>query len=132
MKTKGILIAGIVVALMVFGFLIYKGVQNSAAYYYTLAELENSDLAGKHLRVKGELVKESVIWEPEIPRLRFMLTDGTSQVEMVYHEVIPDNFDHSTELIVEGTLGEGNQFTVSKLMLQCPSKYENGNSKGGE
>lgn len=132
MRTKGILIAGIVVVLVVFGFLILQGMQNSAAYYYTLAEVSSTDLAGKQLRVKGELVRESVVWEPEIPRLQFALTDGTHQLEMVYDAVIPDNFDHSTELIVEGRLAEDQRFKVSRLMLQCPSKYENASGKGGE
>lgn len=130
MKTKMVLITGLLLLMAVFGFLLYKAIENSAAFYYTLAELSDPDLMGKQVRVKGRLLKESVRYQPELPRLTFTVSDGEYQAEMVYLEVMPDNFNHISEVIAEGKV-RGEQFQVSKLMLQCPSKYENQSDEDG-
>lgn len=59
-----------------------------------------------------------------MPLLQFSLTDGQSHLRASYQGVLPDNFHHSEEVIMEGTFDSSGEFQVSKLMLQCPSKYE--------
>jgi cytochrome c-type biogenesis protein CcmE len=76
------------------------------------------------LRIKGQLVDESVNYSTSIPLLEFSLTDQESRIDVVYQGVLPDNFHHADEVIVEGKFNSQGQFVVSKLMLQCPSKYE--------
>ncbi len=98
---------------------------SAVLFLYTLSELKSLDPGDKKIRVKGDLVKDSINWNPGQPLLSFELTDGENTMKMVYNGVKPDNFDHSQDLIVVGKL-EDNKFIVSKLMLQCPSKYEEG------
>ncbi|HHT68950.1 MAG TPA: cytochrome c maturation protein CcmE [Firmicutes bacterium] len=110
--------------LFVLGFLAFRAFENSAAYYYTISEVQGKDVSEQKLRVKGQLVEDSVVYDASIPLLEFRLTDGNSYMKASYRGVLPDNFHHSEEVIVEGTLHSQGEFTVSKLMLQCPSKYE--------
>lgn len=115
----------LIIAIIIFGYLAYQSFSGSVSYYYTLSELKSLDPGDKKIRVKGDLVKDSINWNPGQPLLSFELTDGENTMKMVYNGVKPDNFDHSQDLIVVGKL-EDNKFIVSKLMLQCPSKYEEG------
>lgn len=123
-KVKLLILA--VAVVLVLGVLAAKGFQNSAAYYYTLAELATMDSGSQRVRVKALLVDESVNYDPKIPLVQFTLTDGESLVAMWYEGILPDNFTHADEIIVEGNFNGEHEFQVEKLMLQCPSKYEVG------
>ncbi len=112
------------IQLLLLVFLAIKSFENSAAYYYTITEVHASVVSEQRLRVKGALVEGSVLYDPTIPLLDFVLTDGANEMNAAYRGVLPDNFHHSEEIIVEGTLNPHGTFIVSKLMLQCPSKYE--------
>ncbi|MDI9459114.1 MAG: cytochrome c maturation protein CcmE [Bacillota bacterium] len=106
------------------GFLAFRAFENSAAYYYTISEAKALEGQEQKLRIKGQLVEDSVDYDSSIPLLEFALTDQDCQIEVVYQGVLPDNFHHADEVIVEGRFNSQGQFMVSKLMLQCPSKYE--------
>ena len=80
----------------------------------------------QRLRIKGTLVEESVVYQADVPLILFALTDGENKIAMRYGQVLPDNFTHADELIVEGSFSPEQVFIVDKLMLQCPSKYEAG------
>ncbi len=106
------------------GWLALRAFENSAAYYYTISEAQAQEVQDQKLRLKGQLVKDSVSYNSTIPLLEFALADEDSQVEAAYEGVLPDNFHHAEEVIVEGKFNAQGKFVVSKLMLQCPSKYE--------
>ncbi len=117
------LLVSLGLALLVFGGLLVSAVQNSSAYYFTLEELLDKEDTTRMLRVKGELVPASVIFDPQGPRLAFSLTDGKNAIAATYRGATPDNFLHADEIIVEGFLTDG-ILRVEKILLQCPSKYE--------
>ena len=121
-KAKVIIVA--LLPVLVLGWLAFRAFENSAAYYYTISEVLVQEMRDQKLRIKGKLVKDSVNYDPSIPLLEFSLADQDSQVDAVYAGVLPDNFHHADEVIVEGKFNSRGRFTVSKLMLQCPSKYE--------
>jgi cytochrome c-type biogenesis protein CcmE len=123
-KTKLRILVFSLVPVLLLGFLAYRAFENSAAYYYTITEVHAAELSEQKLRVKGELVADSVTYDPSIPWLTFVLTDGANEMAASYRGVLPDNFTHSEEVIIEGTVNPQGEFIVSKLMLQCPSKYE--------
>ncbi len=125
MRTGTLITLLLVSAIMLCIAGIFVTMYNSAAYYYTIEELVTNPVNTHRLmRVKGELTRDSVIFTQHVPLLEFTLTDGTHQLDAVYGRPAPDNFLHANEVIVEGRLSEQGVFTVSKLMLQCPSKYE--------
>lgn len=112
------------IALLGFGTLLISAVQDSAAYYHTIEEIKLTPPLERTLRVKGALISESISYNPQGPLLEFSITDGDYVLEVISHQAAPDNFLHSDEVIVEGKLMDNGVFKVSKLMLQCPSKYE--------
>lgn len=110
--------------LLLLGFLAFRAFENSAAYCYTISEAKTSSVQEQKLRMKGQLVDGSVDYDASIPLLKFALTDQNSKIDAVYSGVLPDNFRHADEIIIEGKFNSHGEFMVSKLMLQCPSKYE--------
>ena len=121
-KLKIVLIS--LLPLLVLGFLAFRAFENSAAYYYTISEVATKEMGEQKVRIKGQLVDDSVDYDASIPLLKFSLTDGTADVAVFYPGVLPDNLQHADEVIIEGKFNSNRDFIVSKLMLQCPSKYE--------
>jgi cytochrome c-type biogenesis protein CcmE len=50
-------------------------------------------------------------------------------VPVVYRGVVPDTFQESGEVVVEGGLGSEGVFRARTLLAKCPSKYEPEESK---
>lgn len=123
-KKSRLLVLALLIPLALFATLLVHGMQNSAAYYYTISELESLDSMPRTARVKGQLVPDSVDYNPNGPFLAFELTDGVHQLSARGQQTLPDNFLHSEEVILEGHLDSDGVFQIAKLMLQCPSKYE--------
>lgn len=113
-----------IIPLILLGLLAANAFKDSAAYYYTISEIKAQEILDKKLRIKGVLVEDSVNYDPSLPELRFMLTDDHFNLAATYYGVLPDNFHHANEIILEGKMNSDKEFIVSKLMLQCPSKYE--------
>lgn len=111
-------------AVLVLGFLAFRAFENTAAYYYTISEAKAVSEQRQKLRIKGQLVEESIDYDFSVPLLKFTLADEEETINAVYQGVLPDNFHHAQELIIEGNFNSQQEFVVSKLMLQCPSKYE--------
>ena len=65
------------------GFLAFRAFENSAAYYYTISEAKALEGQEQKLRIKGQLVEDSVDYDSSIP-FRVCLTDQDCQIEVVY------------------------------------------------
>lgn len=119
----GLLLVGVIVSLMVYGLTTAK------AYWLTVDEVQerSSTLLEKRLRVNGVVVDGSEHWNAEEVTLRFKIQDEDSpngQLEIVYYEPRPDNFQRAASVIVEGELLPGGVFEADVLLLKCPSRYE--------
>jgi cytochrome c-type biogenesis protein CcmE len=125
-KNKRIILVFSIIPILVLGYLAYKGLEGTAAYYYTIEEAVNLEAGSRKIRIKGSLVANSVDYQPEIPLLSFTISHGENQLSVRHKGVLPNNLTHADEIIVEGRFNDVGEFEASKLMLQCPSKYEDG------
>lgn len=114
---------GLVVILGAVSVLVARGARNAAVYYIEVSELiakpAGSDLEG--LRVRGIVVPGTIVRE-EL-ELHFEMTDGKTNLPVTYRGVVPDTFEESGEVVVEGAMGSSS-FQADFLMAKCPSKYE--------
>jgi len=124
-KSKRLLIS-VVVVVAVGGFLILRGMQNTAVYYLTVGELyaKGPGLYNEGVRIYGQVLPGTVQWDPQKIELRFQMTDGAKTMNVVHHGVAPDMFKEGQEVIVEGKYLPGGQFVATTLLAKCPSKYE--------
>ena len=107
-------------------FLIISSFSQSSVYYYTVDELASmNNRPSQRIRVSGKLVKNSISYDPTAPELRFVIqsNDGNHRLNIVYHDVMPDNFLRSEDVVATGYL-KGSVFEAEQLLIKCPSKYE--------
>lgn len=118
----------IVIGLIV--YLIVSAISSSGAYYREVGEVvtEQSMLVGKNLRVSGNIVTESIQYDPATLDLRFKISDpkdASKQIAIRFHGVKPDQMEREgSSAIVEGALLNNGTVEANNLLLKCPSRYE--------
>lgn len=93
---------------------------------------DNGD--NESIHVVGKLPKNSagqivdMQYHPEIDPnyFEFSLVDNKNKVQkVVYRSTKPQDFDKSEQVVVVGKMQNGT-FAAEKILMKCPSKYENG------
>ena len=124
MMQKRYIIGGVLVIAAI-AALVYFGFQYGTIYYYTIAELrENTiELTGEEIRVTGRVAENSMEWDGGNLTLRFTLVDEEESLPIVYHDVMPDNFQEGRDIVVDGIYYEDGVFIADEILTKCPSKY---------
>lgn len=79
--------------------------------------------------VSGEI--EGMFYEPQTDPnfFRFLLEDDQKEVqEVLYFNPKPADFERSEKIVVVGSMKNG-KFVADKILMKCPSKYEEGEIK---
>lgn len=105
--------------------------QDAAVYAKTVDQLvaEKARLAGRPVRVEGDLVKGSLVHQDSPCEYRFRMANKGSEIPVSYKQcVVPDTFqdrpDMDVKVTVEGKLQNDGHFEASLVMAKCPSKYD--------
>ncbi len=124
MIRKRYIIGGVLVVAAI-AALIYLGFLYGTIYYYTVAELKANaiNLTGEEIRVAGKVADNSMEWDGGNLTLRFTLVDEEEDLPVVYHDVIPDNFQEGRDVVLDGIYYEDGVFIADEILTQCPSKY---------
>ncbi|MCB0397966.1 MAG: cytochrome c maturation protein CcmE [Flavobacteriales bacterium] len=122
-------IIGIIVIAVAIGAIISTMVD--ASTYVTFEEAISHP--NSRVTVVGQLNKQKeLIYEPEVnPNLfSFYLVDKDGEERQVdFSGAKPQDFERSEQVVVIGKM-QGEVFMASKLLMKCPSKYNDG--KPGE
>lgn len=124
------LIVGGIVVVCALAYLVFTAVQGSAAYYLTVAELDERGPGPRMVRVSGLVVDDSIIWRERELRLEFVIADGSGSLPVIYHGPRPDMLLDGAEVVVEGAYEAEGVFDAKALMLKCPSKYQEATPNG--
>ena len=131
MKQSHILV--IIVIAAAIGILVSTG--GDASTYVGFGEAYEMATAGnkKDIHVVGQLTRDAagnvVGIEPGVDKVSFsfVLVDENGKVQKVeYAEPMPQDFTRSEKVVVIGRY-EGDVFKASKILLKCPSKYQEQN-----
>lgn len=123
-RLKVIVISSIILSII--GYLTYTGIRDTMAYYLTVSELLARGPSDENvgLRVGGEVIPDSIKWNPKDLKLSFRIRDGGFKLQVDYQGVVPDSFKPGNEVIVEGKYTAEGLFSAGTIMPTCPSKYE--------
>ena len=81
---------------------------------------------GKEFHVVGTLIRDKQkVYEPKKDPnyFSFYLKDEKGvESKVVYHNPEPTDFERSEKIVIIGSM-EGDHFEASKILLKCPSKY---------
>ena len=122
---KGVLVAGAVLVLSGFGYLVWGGLGSNIVYFLTPTELmARGDAAfDAPVRLGGQVVAGSIDWDPAALDLRFQLSDGTSSLEVRSKGAPPAMFKDTMGVVVEGTLNRAGVFESTNLMVRHSNEY---------
>ena len=118
----------LVIALTVLGlalaYFLFTAFQSAQIYYYTVGEIVTDKPQAELVRVNGKLVSDSFSRITGETEARFELTDGATNLVMIYDGIIPDLFfNPHSEIVAEGQYHEEGIFHVDDILVKCPSKY---------
>lgn len=125
-KTKFI-VGGVIIALAIV-YLIYTGIQSTAAYFLTVDELyaKGEAIQNQTVRVSGKVDAATIDFDNRDLILKFdVLSDSGARLPVVFNGPKPDQMREGAEAILEGKY-DGSGFSAQSLLLKCPSRYEEG------
>lgn len=139
MKIKPFHLAALLVIAV--GIAVIVSTSGDASSYVCFAEAKEMAEDGNDdkVHVVGSLPKDAagnvsgMIYEPEKdPNLfRFILKDEKQEaMEVLYFDHKPADFERSEKIVVVGAMKNGH-FEADKILMKCPSKYNEGEVKGG-
>jgi cytochrome c-type biogenesis protein CcmE len=79
-------------------------------------------MVNRNLQVFGQAVVDTIQLNTQTGILTFDLTDGNNTVT-IRHRGMVNNLRNSTEVVAIGEYRDG-VFQAEKLLVKCPSKYE--------
>jgi len=111
--------------------LVMTSFKDAAVYAKNVDQVkaESAALAGRRLRVEGNLVHGSLERRDQPCEYRFTIKGKEAELPVRYGQcVVPDTFRDvpgmDVGVTVEGKLAAGGGFEASQVMAKCPSKYE--------
>lgn len=80
--------------------------------------------AGSNVQVMGEVLPAGTDYDPTEGTFSFFITDDTGdRMKVVYGGTKPGNFDQATSVVCIGKFSD-ETFHADKLLVKCPSKYQ--------
>jgi cytochrome c-type biogenesis protein CcmE len=124
MNKKYIIGGGIL--LVAIAYLLYLSFGSSVSYYVTVSEFfeRGTELYDTSIRVAGKIADSPVDWNAENLELRFTVTEGGNNMEVIYKGAKPSAFKSGSNILVEGKYHSDGILRATQLILKCPSKYE--------
>jgi cytochrome c-type biogenesis protein CcmE len=119
------LLLGLVLLLGGFGYLLYGGLDKNLVYFLTPTELQAKGAAAYDapVRLGGQVVPGSVVWNSATLDLRFRMTDGRNVVEVHARKAPPQMFREGMGVVVEGQMRHSGVFDASNLLVKHSNEY---------
>lgn len=127
-KTQRMIYVGAGLTILAFaGVLAFFAMGDNVRFFYSpgdLSKLASPPAQSFHL---GGLVKPGSVHKDNEMTMRFTLTDGASEVPVVYdqteHGLVPDLFAEGQGAVAEGKLGDNGTFVATRVLAKHDEKY---------
>jgi cytochrome c-type biogenesis protein CcmE len=125
-RRRLMLIGALLVGGSALGVIASGALDDNLVYFWTPTELlENADKAQQvTVRLGGQVKAESKAWDAESKHLEFIVTDGSSDVPVVFNGDQPEMFRENIGVVVEGSLGADGVFHSETLLVKHSNEYE--------
>ena len=117
------LLLGVTIVVGVIAYLAFSSVGNALVYYVTPTELlaRGDDAFGTTVRLGGLVETGSI--SGEAPNLRFILTDGTTEIVVHASSTPTRSFREGAGAVVEGELTADGWFAASQVIVKHDENY---------
>lgn len=113
-----------------FAYLVSTAMGAGAVYYLTVSELHAKGAAAYNtpVRVGGQAADGSLHYDAGTQTLRFVLTDSSGRMPVVYTGIVPDMFGyakdgHYQDAVVEGTLHQDGTFYATQIIVKHDARF---------
>lgn len=108
-----------------FAYLVYGGIGENLVYFLTPEELvARGDRAyDVPVRLGGQVVPGSVVWNAQAVDLRFAITDGAKTVPVHSSGAPPQMFRDGIGVVVEGRYHRAGIFESTSVMVKHSNEY---------
>jgi cytochrome c-type biogenesis protein CcmE len=126
MKPKNqrlVLVLAALVALIAAALLAMWGLRSQAAYFYTPADIAAGKAHdGEAMRLGGMVERGSIKHLPDGVTIRFVLTDGDAETQVLFRGIPPDLFREGSGAVAEGRLQNGT-FVADTILAKHDERY---------
>ncbi|MBB6098185.1 cytochrome c-type biogenesis protein CcmE [Deinobacterium chartae] len=114
----GVLIAAV-------AYLIYGNLNSNLVFFVTPSEykIDAARYAGRTLRLGGVVKPGSEQYDRATLELRFLISDGSTDIPVQYRGAVPDLFRPGQGVVVEGKM-QGETFMGENLLVKHSEEYK--------
>ena len=103
--------------------LVLSAFSSNLVFFYSPSELKSQAIAvNRRVRIGG-LVEDGSVQRGVDSRVAFRVTDGKSDITVVYHGILPDLFREGQGVVAEGKLEPGGAFVASTILAKHDERY---------
>jgi cytochrome c-type biogenesis protein CcmE len=130
MKARTKFLMGGAVVLGTVGFMMYSSIQATGTLTVTPGELlekrvgEPGFALTRPVNVGANVVPGTYQRAPSGKQHLFRAAFNKDTLQVAYHGLVPDTFNDSVEVLMEGVLDASGTFQASSVLTKCASRYE--------
>jgi cytochrome c-type biogenesis protein CcmE len=118
-----ILIGSSLGVLAIAAALVLSALKDSIVFFNSPTDVAEKHLtAGTRLRIGG-LVKTGSLQRGDNLQIRFLVTDGKSDIAVRYQGIVPDLFREGQGVVAEGRLENGGIFVADTVLAKHDERY---------
>jgi cytochrome c-type biogenesis protein CcmE len=134
---KKIHVLGIIVIAIAIGIIITTAGDASTYVDFSTAQKMAEEGNNTKIHVVGKLKKDAsgqilgMKYEPAVDanRFEFVLVDNNNlEKKVIYNDAKPQDFGKAEQVVIIGKM-DGDTFKCDKVLLKCPSKYQDGKAE---
>lgn len=100
------------------------GLKSEASFFCAPSDFGSADCrAGKNLRLGGMVVDKSITKLPDGVSIRFVVSDTTKTLPVVFKGIAPDLFKEKSGVVAEGELGADGVFVAETILAKHDENY---------
>jgi cytochrome c-type biogenesis protein CcmE len=103
--------------------LVLTAFSNNLVFFYSPSDLKTQAVS-TDLRLRiGGLVEDGSVKRGADSHVAFRITDGKTDIAVVYHGIVPDLFREGQGVVAEGKLAPGDVFDASTILAKHDERY---------
>jgi cytochrome c-type biogenesis protein CcmE len=121
---RRVLIIAALATAVIIGYVASQSLQSAAVYYYTPTEAKQHGFAtGQLVRLGGQIVAGTLVYDPASRDLRFTISDGVTAVKVIGTGAPPGLLREGAGAVVEGTFAADGTFRASQVIAKHDEIY---------
>jgi len=119
-----VLIIAALATAVIIGYVASQSLQSAAVYYYTPTEAKQHGFAtGQLVRLGGQIVAGTLVYDPASRDLRFTISDGVTAVKVIGTGAPPGLLREGAGAVGEGAFAADGTFRASQVIAKHDEIY---------